>query len=349
MDFSKLNFKTSSILKTAGIGIVAIIFLIFAANLLSTSFESLLGTGGVRLGGMSGGSTSVAYDAVAPMPQQYAKGEGYAGEADLSIRNIVSRPPMMPESPSGNEAEKFEVTDYQATVETRSLSETCAKLITLKAKDYVIFENANESERTCYYRFKVERAHVPEVLNVIKALDPKDLIENTQTIKKTLDDYTSEVEILEKKKQSIESTLESAIKAYDEITALATKAQDAASLAKIIDSKIQIIERLTQERINVGEQLDRLQRSKADQLDRVDYTYFSVNVYENKYLDGENLKDSWKAALKGFVQDMNKIAQDITINLIVLAFFVLQCLVYFFILLFIVKYAWKFAVRIWKK
>jgi hypothetical protein len=106
---------------------------------------------------------------------------------------------------------------------------------------------------------------------------------------------------------------------------------------------------LTQERININAQLERLGRAKAEQLDRLDYTYFSVNVLENKFVDWQNLKDSWKMAIKSFVSDINKVMQDITINLIAFLFFAIQYVIYLFVVLIIVKYGWKLAKYIWKK
>ena len=92
-----------------------------------------------------------------------------------------------------------------------------------------------------------------------------------------------------------------------------------------------------------------MNESKADQLDRLEYAYFRVDIVENKFIDGQSLKDSWKAAIKEFVRDINGVAQDITINLVAFLFFALQYAVYFFILLVIVKYGWQSIKHIWKK
>jgi len=180
-------------------------------------------------------------------------------------------------------------------------------------------------------------------------LDPKELNENTYTIKRLVDDYTSEAQILQKKMESIEKTLADAIRAYDDVTQLATRMQNVESLAKIIDSKIGIIERLTQERININAQLERLERAKAEQLDRLDYTYFSVSVLENKFVDGQSLKDSWKIEIKSFVRDINKVFQDITINLVLLLSLILQYVIYLFIILIVAKYGWQLVKYIWKR
>ena len=219
----------------------------------------------------------------------------------------------------------------------------------LKAKSYVIFENSNQYDTGCRFYFKVEKKYQEEILGVIKALDPKTLTENTRTIKRMIDDYTQEEDILKKKKQTIEDTLNNAINSYDEISRVATQARDAESLAKIIDSKIRIIERLSQERINISVQLDRLSRAKAEQLDRLSYTYFNVSIYENKYVNVDDLKDSWKMAVKKFVRDVNKIFQDVSINLLAVILMIFQYALYILILIVTAKYGWKIAKNIWNR
>ncbi|MFA5021741.1 MAG: hypothetical protein WC508_01525 [Patescibacteria group bacterium] len=343
----KMDLKPITILKIAGVILLVIILLAATFRLLGSSFNSLIGRSDIK--GISVFDSSKDY-ALEQIAESKPAAYGTSGGVNLSVRNVVASPKMVVGQPTvGDEAEEFEVTEYNSLIKTRQLKKDCAVFIDLKAKDYVIFENATQSEKNCYYTFKVKNVQAEEILGVIKSLNPKDLSQNTYTIKKLVDDYTGQLEILEKKKQSINETLDSAIKSYDEITALATRTQDAASLAKIIDSKINIIERLTQERINVNEQIDLLSRSKSEQLDRLEYTYFYVSLIEDKYVDLISLKESWQAAIKEFVRDINRVAQDITVNLVVVLFYLLQYAIYFFIALIVVKYGWQLAKYIWKK
>ena len=187
------------------------------------------------------------------------------------------------------------------------------------------------------------------MLAAIEALDPRDLSESIFTIKRQIDDFTSEEDILTRKLISIDETLRSAVKAYDDVTLLATRAQNVESLAKIIDSRLSLIERLTQERVNINAQLERLSRAKEQQLDRLVYTYFSVNVYENKFFDGEDIKDSWKQAVREFVQTVNESLQGITVNLVALLFLALQFAIYALLILIFAKYGWRLVKYIWEK
>lgn len=270
------------------------------------------------------------------------------GNIRLSSTNI-GIPTPDPRGSVGGDAEEYEVVRYSASIEAQDSEPICNKLVGLKDLDYVVFENANEYDRGCHYTFKVEHEKVAEVLAEVESLNPKNLSENTYTVKPWLDDFTSETEILEKKLSAINETLENAIKSYDEIALLATRTQDVESLAKIIDSKINTIERLSEQRIDITAQLERLSRGKAEQLDKLDYTYFDVDVYENKFVDGESIKDSWKLAVKGLVNDINSTLQGVSVNLIAILFLVAQYVLYFFILLFIAKLLWRSTLNIWKK
>jgi hypothetical protein len=344
-----LNLKPANVLKVAGLALAAIVLIAFAVRLIGFSEGPFIPkysmSGSMLKEAQSYDSGGMAYGAG---EMDYGKEE--AG-AMLSTRNIALQKtrPGSEASSIGKDAEEFEATEYNANIETRQLKKACGEIAALKSRDDVVFENANEYKQNCSYNFKVKKSSTKEILAVIQSFDPKEIGENTFTIKRQIDDFTSEEEILKKKLASIEETLTSAANAYDAISKLATKTQDVESLAKIIDSKIGIIERMTQERINTNAQLDRLGRSKTEQLDRLEYAYFNVFISENKFIDGDNLKDSWKLAVKTFIRDINSVVQDMTINLAALLFLALQYIIYFFIILIIIKYAWHFAKYIWLK
>ncbi len=230
---NNLNLKPANIFKIAGLALVVIIVITLAFRLIGSSFNSLIPGSNSR--------SAVTQDAMFDMDdEEYTmKDVGYgesSGSVALSIRNVIAPEPSMPTMDNtatiGDDAEDFEVTEYGANIETRHLEDTCTKIADLKSREDVIFENANEYEKSCSYNFKVKHDSVDEILAIIEELDPKELNENTYTIKRLIDDYTSEVEILEKKMASIEETLNNAVSAYDNITDLATRTQDVESLAK---------------------------------------------------------------------------------------------------------------------
>ncbi|MES2088191.1 MAG: hypothetical protein V4467_04355 [Patescibacteria group bacterium] len=350
----KFPVTPHNILKVLSAVLAGFVALVVLLLIIKTSFPT------THLSKFGGGQMfNVAYDGApvfsSPGPMDMMpgyemgmKGDYSGSPVSLSVRNAYNSMPVPSYGTTGNSAENFEVTDYSATIESQNLEKTCGVINGWKPLSYVIFENSNQYDRGCNFAFKVEHKHVAEILAALKELDPKTLSESIYTIKNQIDDFTSQEDILKKKLASIDSTLANAIRSYDEIAAVATKAQSPESLAKIIDSKIELIERLTGERININSELDRLARNKGQQVDRLEYTYFNVSVYENKYFDFRDIKDSWKQALRSFFSDVNEVVQGVTINLLVLVLFVAQFVLYALILIFVAKYMWRVVKHIWK-
>lgn len=343
----KLDLKAKPILKLAGLAVVALIVVYIAFMLIGSLFVFMGSSYRLQTGSTASQGLSSNYSKSAPGMTAMDM-----SAPSLSIRNAEQSSESayyQNNAPSGDAAEQFEVTEYRAQIKSRQTGETCGAVGSLKSRQDVIFETAREFDKGCNYTFKVRKDSTEEILAVIKELKPKELVGNTYTIQGQVEDFTSEIDILQRKLASIDDTLDKAIGAYDEVTKLATNVKDAESLAKIIDSKISAIERLTQQRISVNSQLDQIRRTKVLQLDRLDYTYFSVSVSDDSFIDSQSLKDAWNSAIKSFVGQINQTAMNLSINLASLLFTLLQYAVYAIILLFIAKYGWKLAKNIWFK
>ncbi|MBU4480379.1 hypothetical protein KKG48_02980 [Patescibacteria group bacterium] len=328
------DFSAKNIFRVLGMGILGIIFVTIAIWLIGFAFRTAFSGGG-----------NTYYDEYAT--PQSSKGISSVSDS-LSIRNLVPEMDMGGSVGIYNE-EDFEVTEYSSSIKTRNLDETCSKIEDLKSLDYVVFENSNKNDRNCSYFFKVKNEKSDEVLGVIKDLKPETLQTNKYTLKNVIDDYTNEIDILSKKLESVERTLTEAQTAYDQITVLATKNQDVESLAKIIDSKIQLIERLTKERMDTKEAIDRLNRSKGEQIDRVDFTFFSVSIYDVIIFDYKQIKDSWVSELRQFVDEFNSVIQNVTVGLATYLLRLIQIIIYLFIALLVIKYGWRLIKIIWRK
>ena len=344
MDFLKaLDIEPKRLIKVGIFAVVLLAVLSLAVSLVGSGLHSTLKP---VMGGYGMAVSS------APMPMfdnGYGESDAYyqKGMPELSVRNMMPYPPQA--GTTGNDAEAYEVKDYSISIETNDRDLTCPMIAGLKAWEYVIFEQANESDTACSYTFKVAHEHVAEILSFLKNLDPKDISENTYTIKNAIEDFTSETDILLKKRASIDATLKDALDSYDGIATLATKAQDVESLAKIIDSKIQLIERLTNEKIAINQQLDYLARAKNQQTDRLDYSYFSVNAYENKFIDWEQVADSWTAAVQDFVRNVNKALQNATLGLIIVIVSLIPYALFAALAVIIVKYIYRYFKVFWKR
>ena len=294
-------------------------------------------------------------DTVSSMPYQsdgVSRDESYAYK-NPSIRNVMptmeSMPPVTNGYATGNTSEDFEVKEYSAQIETRDLDRDCGVVRALKVRTDVIFESANEYHRGCSYTFKVEKTGQEEVLARIEELKPKELVEHSYTIKREVDDYTSEIQILENKLASLDTTLSDAVVSYDNITTLATNRGDVESLAKIIESKLMLIERLANARIETSNQLERTNRAKAEALDHLAYTYFTVNLYENTFVDGEAIKDSWKQSVQQFMREANTFVQEVSIGLVTFVLTILKFVLYALIVLFVFQLGWSYVRGTWRK
>jgi hypothetical protein len=348
MDFLKKlqNANPTQLLKFAAIAFAGVFILMLVSKILNPMMPNTL-----TQKYFDGATSNRAVSEPAGAPYYGGEEMGYDSmdveTTSLSMRNIMPQPPADDGYATGDDAEAYEITSYSASIETRDVTRVCDTVAGLKSETYVIFEFTNIYDRGCNFTFKVETERVGEVLPVIEGLEPKDLSVNSETIKQLVEDYTSQEDILKSKLASIDETLTDAVSAYDEIATLARRTQDVESLTTIINNKVTVIERLTQERINITAQLERINRSKEQQLDRLEYTYFSINVYEQVFVDGEALKDSWKRAIKQSVHDVNEVIQQMTVGLISFVFLGLQLILYFFLLLFVAKYGWRITKKIW--
>lgn len=336
-------------LKTVGLLALGLLLVILVLNVLNGgTYRS-----GFGLSDYGSSEESLQYapsvPTGAPTPGYTKGGYDYDDGASLSYRNVVGESiPPITDGYTPGDAEAYEVKNYNAYIVTRDLAGTCGTIEALKARGDIIFENSNEYDQGCAYTFKVEKKSVEEVYNLIKGMDPKNLSESVYTIKRQVDDYTSEIDIYTSQLARLDATLTEALQSYENITDLATRTGDTESLAKIIENKLNLIERLTNSRLQTQSQLDRIARAKSDALDQLAYTYFSVNVTEEKYIDGEALGDAWKNSLRTLVWNVNTFIQDITLGFVELIFGVLKFALYGVLLLLVAKVGWRFVKGVWK-
>jgi len=301
-------------------------------------------------GSISRGYGTGGYGIGAPSVREDVSSVAYERGGFAPTLPPMPMPPIIiePDYTAGRDAEDFEVTEYYGAIRTARLDETCRAIEALKAESFVIFERADRSERACNYTFKVDNDRRETVLAEIERLKPRELVATTETIKRQLTDLVREEEILSRKLAAIEKTLVGAQRAYDEITAVATRARDAETLAKIIESKLQLIERLTNERLATRAALERISRAHGDQLDRLAFTLFRVSVTESRIIDFKSIGESWRRAAEQFAREVNEILQGVTILLVTYVLRVLAIALYLLLALIVAKYGWRFAVRFWK-
>lgn len=263
-------------------------------------------------------------------------------------------PPTIPQ-PGGTgtyDEGTYETKSYSAHIKTKAYDTACGTIESWKPLEYVVFESANRGDVFCSYRFKVGREHAQGILDQLTQLDPSDMNEQTDTVKRQVEDFTSQLDVLKKREALLADTLDKVSAAYDELVTLSKSAQDVETLAKVIDGKLNYIERLSQQRLQVATELDSIAKAKADLEDRIAFVTFDVSVEKVEYVNGKEIRDSWRSALRSFVRDANETLQQLTIGLLALilwlAQFILQALVFFIVVLVIAKYGWRATKKFWQ-
>ena len=340
--FKNFDWSFKSIAKGFGALLLGVVALTILISLLGFSYRIVTNSGAVRGITQSLSMKSMNY------AMDYD--DGYAEEAiaERSYGGGIAPSMALNVSPTGSDAEDYEVREYNATIKTQKIDETCGVIAELKAKDYVIFENSDKNESYCYYRFKVNKENNEEILAIVQNLDPEYFNANIRTIKGSIEHYESEVEILNKKLESVEETLQNAQSAYDEISKIATQQRDAETLASIINNKLNLIEKLTNERLSIKERIDRYNKSKADQMDQLDYTFYNINVYKDALFDWEDIQKEWRSEFKQMIQEINQTFQGVSLGLVMYLFKFVQIAIFFLISLFLIKIIWAFTKKIWK-
>ncbi len=260
-----------------------------------------------------------------------------------------------PSSPHtvGSDAEMYESVSYDVTYRKTGLEEVCNTLEALKPRKNIVFEYATRNENSCSYRFKVERTSIDALLVELQNLDPETFTASTETVKKQLVEYSDRLSILLRKQEILEKTLEDALSAYDTVTSLAVDTKDADVLSRIISSKLNDIARLTNERIQLAQQIEMLSKNVSEVEDSIDYVYVSVRVEKIEFLNLTSIKNSWMYEIRAFVETVNETLQGITLGTLALVLFLTRSIVYLGILLVVgiavLKYGWRFSKGFWKE
>lgn len=301
-------------------------------------------------------SASMGYGGVAGMAEMasdYMGGDVYGTKManvayDTSSSIIAPMPPMAVNG--SRNAEKYERTDYSANFMTRRFTETCDAVEAWKPLEYVIFDTANRSEQNCWYAFRVATAHADEVLAKVKALKPDDMSVNVQTVAQSIENTADRITILKRRLASVDATLASAERAYDQAIG-EVRGSSVGNLGALVTDKLNTVERLTNEKLSLDEQISSLEQGKDDQLDETAYTHFSVSVSKVSFIDWKSLGDKWRYAVQQAVNDVSDIFSGILLSIPVFAlrivWFALVGLISIIALVVFARVARNLAVMIW--
>lgn len=359
------DWSATSILKVSGIALATLV----ALSVGLTIFGVLLSFGQRTISSITPqgyGSTGAMARLDAPSMMQkvanYAPMGGGMRDMDMAEESyagadmVMSAPGMMmaPPMPSINgsrNAELYQREGYSASYETRKFKETCTAIEELKPLSYVLFDSANSAERYCAYSFRVEKDKTEEVVAKLKALNPKDWNVSIDSVAQGIENTGDRVDILKRRLASIDETLNEAEAAFARLSALATQNARVTDLTNIITQKLSMVERLTNEKLSLEEQIRQYSGGKDDQIEETTYSHFSVSVSKWSAIDWQSLKDSWKYKIQSTLRDISDTLASIllTIPALVLTF-IWYGLVFGLSILGLtvfLKFMMKFVMKIW--
>ncbi len=289
------------------------------------------------------------------MMDSHTGGKGGVSETEMFHRSIsmprplpIHIPPPFIETVS-RLAESYETRDYSVSYQKRNIENICNTFNELKPLEYVVFQNSNISDTSCNFRFKVEVEREEEIIAIIKSLDPKDFNVNTFTLERTITNNRNEIAILERKIKMLDSLLE---RAQDKYTAL-RNTDNATALVQAINNEINLIERVTNQKLSAQSRIDRLTNRNITQEERVDYSQFNISISEKKFIDWSGIGDQWKFAFEKFVSSLSESVQGLSIGLIMFIFNLAKFVIFLSLVVVTVvattKFLWIISKRIWKR
>jgi len=231
----------------------------------------------------------------------------------------------------------FEIKHYEIEYVSSDTEQLQKKIKTLKDKEFVLFDKYSESKRSSQYTLKVKREKSQEVLMFLEGLSPDQVHLDVENIKKSIDSSIDQEKLLNDKLKKVEAILTDATESYSTLLTLAKEKNDIDALTKLVDLKINTLNRLSSERNTLLSQIQAIKKSKEELFDDLNYVIFTITINEFLYFDTESLKESWRYDLKALIDNFNSLGQNLTTTLLSFAIKLLEFFIYFVLMLFILK------------
>jgi len=244
---------------------------------------------------------------------------------------------VVPKSDYKIDSSVFEIKSYEIRYKTDDTLSLQNRIKELKKRDFVLFDSYNESKQSSKYVIKVKRDNFKEVLEFLKKLSPTKIHLFVENIKKSVDSTIDREKLLTNKLLKIEKILNDASDSYTSLLKLAKEQNNIESLTKLIDLKINTLNRLSKEKNTILEQINHIKKNRKELFDKVNFVIFTIYIDEFLYFDTKELKNSWQYEVKDLVFTVNALAQNLTISLLTFSVKVIEFLVYFILVLLLLK------------
>lgn len=324
-------------LRFAGIGILLFIgLLVFwgTINLFSSSI------------GLSG-----SYEGYAPsvtIPSSMERGPSY-DRVSMNGEDLSYYPPQPNSGSYTADLETYETTSYKITGKTKQFDEVCGAIKNLKGDSEIHFKNLNESTNYCSSVFYVKDSKSKEVLNILASHRGIEYVRNTSSVTRHKQQLQSQTNILQQQLGNVQRSLYTAETQLNNLNSFYLTSDDVGTLSKRINESLQLIDQLTQRKINLTNQLNNLYQQSADLEARMGVIEFSVNVYRSNPIYPNKNSNKWEQAWDELSDTFTDTLIGLSAFFGVFLLWVLRLTIYGIVLLIVLRAIWKLIKFLWTK
>lgn len=296
-----------------------------------------------------GFSSDLAY--VDSMPGIQASNKvGYA-ETEMAAYGgdgIGYYPTPTPNADYTADLELYETTDYTIGGRIKRFDEACDTLAELKASDRYHFKYLNDSLNNCSATFFTELDEAGAAVAAFEAFNGVTVTRSTMSVTRHRQQIESRTTTVTAQLNSVERTLQEAETGLNEIVTFARENKNAKALSEAVRAKLELIDTLTQRKIQLTAQLDTLYQQAADLNERMDVAQFSVSLTRAYPLYPDKKARLWENAWRELDDTFTYTLIGLSANFGIFLLWTLRLAIYGLVLIVVLRALWKFVRLVWK-
>lgn len=331
-----------------GLLILIAIFIIFAVIVGSLNDARTGGSYSNQTVGMNAPTVSMGSMAQTDRAPEMYESEDYYSASMPDTPYPLPNPSPTPIENYTSNLERYETTQYNVKARTKQFDELCNAVKQLKADNEINFKQITESLNNCQANFFVSKNKTEAVLATLNSYSGVEINLNTESVTRYRSQLQSQTNILQQQLSSIERSLNAAETQFSEIAELAKNQKDVATLSQTIREKINMVEMLTQQKINLTNQLDNIYRQSAELEERIDVVEFYVNVNRSYPIFLNKDSKKWETAKENLKDTFTDTMIGLTTTFVTFLLWILRLSIYLLVVLIVVRGVWKFINVIWK-
>lgn len=328
-----MPFLQNRYLKFIGIGIIGCIVLAIA----SVSLLSLMAT-----------STGLS-------DSYYQADFGYGESADIgrSHNTVPSEIAYAPSQPTItgdiSKLETYETTSYIVSGRVTEFDDFCDTLASLKTANANSFKSLKRQTNKCSAVFYTTEQNATDVLATLQNYSGVEFSRDTSSVSRHKQRIESQTAIYVQQLRSVDATLLSTERQFDEIIAFARENNDAAIFASTVKEKIALIDTLTQRKIRLTQQLEQMYQQSADLAERIGQIEFSVQVHRSQTLNINKTERMWEQAWGDLFDTYTETLIGITATFGIFLLWTVRVSLYLIVAIIALRALWKFGRFFWSK